>query len=161
NANYGVDECLPCKGATGGADRWLYTSPVGSFPANAFGLYDMSGNVWQWTQSCFSFPVTPCENWYQVIHGGSWLSGAMYLKPGEYVLKTATAGSVQTGFRLARNLDPPRAAVAEHATAHRYAPSTKFKDCPECAEMIVVPAGRFLMGGTPDHTAAVDTDGEQ
>ena len=49
--NYGADTC--CTPATGGRDRWTYTSPVRSFPPNAFGLYDMIGYAWQWTQDCY------------------------------------------------------------------------------------------------------------
>jgi formylglycine-generating enzyme required for sulfatase activity len=51
-ANYGAEAC--CSGATGGRDRWQYTSPSGAFPPNGFGVSDMSGNVLQWVQDCFS-----------------------------------------------------------------------------------------------------------
>lgn len=51
-ANHGTETC--CGGAVARRDRWMNTSPGGVFPPNAFGLYDMSGNVMQWVEDCFS-----------------------------------------------------------------------------------------------------------
>jgi formylglycine-generating enzyme required for sulfatase activity len=51
HANYGADNW---GGLASGRDHWVNTSPVGSFPPNAFGLYDMQGNVLQWVQDCFA-----------------------------------------------------------------------------------------------------------
>jgi formylglycine-generating enzyme required for sulfatase activity len=48
-------------------DGWTYTAPVGSFPPNAWGLYDMNGNVWQWTGDCFK---GDCSN--AAFRGGGW-----------------------------------------------------------------------------------------
>jgi formylglycine-generating enzyme required for sulfatase activity len=50
--NYGGDS--GGVGPASGRDKWEYTSPVGSFPPNAFGLHDMSGNVLQYVEDCFS-----------------------------------------------------------------------------------------------------------
>ena len=55
-----------------------YTSPVGSFAANEYGLYDMSGNLWEWcndrygTYSGSSNPTGPATGSDRVIRGGSW-----------------------------------------------------------------------------------------
>ena len=50
-ANYGAEKWGTL---TAGRDRWEYTSPVGSFPPNNFGLYDMHGNVLEYVADCFS-----------------------------------------------------------------------------------------------------------
>ena len=52
HANYGTDSTYTALKL--GRDQWLGTSPVGSFPPNQFGLYDMIGNVMQWVEDCFS-----------------------------------------------------------------------------------------------------------
>jgi len=55
-------------------DGFNWTSPVGSFNANQFGLYDMGGNVWQWTSDWFNG-----EKRTKVLRGGSWYNGALKL----------------------------------------------------------------------------------
>ena len=52
HANYGTEEC--CGGLVSGRDKWIKTSPGDAFDPNGFGLFDMSGNVLQWVEDCFS-----------------------------------------------------------------------------------------------------------
>ena len=60
-------------GIPGYRDGFPQTSPVGSFPANRFGLFDMGGNVWQWVQD--SYKGGKGKDW-GVLRGGSWATSA-------------------------------------------------------------------------------------
>ena len=56
------------------SDGFPWTSPVGSFPANKYGLYDMGGNVWQWVMDQWNTDPTS-----KVLRGASWYNGALKL----------------------------------------------------------------------------------
>ena len=103
-ANHGTATC--CGGLVQGRDKWLFTSPVGAFPPNPFGLHDMSGNVLQFVEDCFTpaydlnarsekanvVPVTlstkgdlaelnganSCD--YRVVRGGDWGDQAAWIR---------------------------------------------------------------------------------
>jgi len=112
-ANYGLDQCWPCGVSKSGRDRWEYTSPVGSFPSNAFGLHDILGNIWQWTQDCMhdSFVGAPVDGsaWVdgecrdRVLRGGSWLDPAKYLEITVRNPWPSNEHNYANGFRVARD----------------------------------------------------------
>ncbi len=52
-------------------DGWEATSPAGTFPPNRLGLYDMSGNVWQWIEDGYRGAAADPHDW-GVLRGGSW-----------------------------------------------------------------------------------------
>jgi formylglycine-generating enzyme required for sulfatase activity len=92
------------------------TSPVGSFAANAFGLFDMAGNVWQWVQDCYhgnyggapadgsAWGSEDCKN--HVIRGGSWFSFPQLLRSaGRYWSPENSWGNL-LGFRVGRTISP-------------------------------------------------------
>jgi formylglycine-generating enzyme required for sulfatase activity len=62
-------------------DGYVFTSPVASFKANAFGLYDMNGNAWQWCQDRYgdyekgaaTDPTGAATGALRVLRGGSWI----------------------------------------------------------------------------------------
>ena len=73
NYSWGNDESLARDYAnyfgTGGKDKWYYTTaPVGRFKSNGYGLYDMTGNAFEWCQDWYD-----SDKDYKVLRGGSWL----------------------------------------------------------------------------------------
>ena len=96
------------------------TAPVGSFPANGFGLYDMAGNVWAWTEDCFhddyrkapanGLPWTSGDCSHRVARGGAWDKEPFYLPSASRVWYPNASSSVirtnDQGFRIARALTP-------------------------------------------------------
>jgi formylglycine-generating enzyme required for sulfatase activity len=95
----------------------FYTSPVGSFPANGYGLYDMAGNLrewcWDWYSSSYysssmnTDPRGPSSGSSRVIRGGSWDSHADYCRVAFRSSNSLSSVSVgSTGFRPARSSTP-------------------------------------------------------
>lgn len=100
------------------------THPVGAKPPNAFGLYDMVGNVWQWTEDCYdnSYAGIPADgranetpssdpktkdgqgNCLRVDRGGSWMFPAWLLRPATRERNPADYRNAIMGFRVARTL---------------------------------------------------------
>lgn len=112
NANYGSDAC--CGPFAAGGDKWLYTSPVGSFPPNAFGLYDMIGNVWQWVEDCGhdNYAGVPIDGsaWItgdcstHIVRGGAWFQGPESARSASRASDKADFRIGDIGFRIARTL---------------------------------------------------------
>ncbi|MEQ9360164.1 MAG: formylglycine-generating enzyme family protein, partial [Rhodospirillales bacterium] len=110
HANYGTDNC--CNGLAEGADRWWNTSPVGSFPANAFGLYDTAGNVFEWVEDCWneSYAGAPSDGsaWTagdcsrRVLRGGSWDFKPRDIRAAIRLRSTTGIRYNGSGFRIAR-----------------------------------------------------------
>jgi formylglycine-generating enzyme required for sulfatase activity len=107
-------------------DGWIRTSPVKTYPPNAWGLYDTAGNVWEWcsdwyradeykrTMNAKENPAGPDDSWdpnepytpKRIIRGGSFLCHKNYCESYRNSARRGTSpdtGMSHTGFRCVRN----------------------------------------------------------
>jgi formylglycine-generating enzyme len=100
------------------ADGFSGRAPVGCFPANGYGLYDMTGNVWKWTASLYSAEKakdempemqmgrTPASRLLRTIKGGSFLCAPNYCRryrPAARQSQETSFSAAHLGFRTVRN----------------------------------------------------------
>ena len=86
------------------------TSPIGSFPPNAWGLFDMHGNVWEWCRDGYeedfyarSFPKDPLclmDEPYRVLRGGSWNYPPLFARSAARFWLPKERKNNETGFRV-------------------------------------------------------------
>lgn len=98
-------------------DDYPFTSPVGKFTANQWGLYDMLGNVWEWNQDCYidSYEGAPTDGSsresvdgsdcsLRVLRGGSWTNRPDFVRSANRDWDSPGDRNLSLGFRLARTL---------------------------------------------------------
>ena len=96
-------------------DGHYFTAPAGGHAPNRFGLYDMIGNVWEWTEDCWnaSYAGAPVDGsaWLagdcaqRVERGGSWSTVPRFARSGARHKNSADYRDNLTGFRVGRNLE--------------------------------------------------------
>jgi len=90
-------------------DGYWFTAPVGSYDANDFGLFDMTGNVLEWcsdwrgdyASGSQTNPIGPGSGSYRVLRGGSWRYGAQICRVAYRYFGTPGFRNYNIGFRLA------------------------------------------------------------
>jgi len=99
-------------------DGYVYSSPAGSYPSNANGLYDMEGNVLEWCNDWYDKeiykshdthnPLGPIKGFYKVIRGGAWNRSGKYLRISYRSFYNPKCSFNFIGFRCVQDYNPPQ-----------------------------------------------------
>jgi formylglycine-generating enzyme len=99
-----ADQCVPVGNNS--------PAEVGEYAPNGWGLYDMTGNVWEWTADWYQRnyyavsdtlnPTGSLVGYYRVVRGGSWYGGASQLRLRNRQWFPPSSAEVSIGFRCAK-----------------------------------------------------------
>jgi formylglycine-generating enzyme len=159
-------------------DGRAYTAPVAAFPANAFGLYDMDGNVAEWCSDWYdgaAYVVAgrpeakagqqsladrgPASGEQRVVRGGSWVDQAAFARTSRRYWDVPATHNGFIGLRCVRDVAPGRAGPvlrrerADPDVAGGLVPPVKGGDVrsnvADGSDYVFVPPGAFEMGCAP------------
>lgn len=91
-------------------DGFAFTSPVGTYPPNELGVYDMTGNVWEWCEDMYQqeYPSAPPKDYrclegkdLRVVRGGSWFDRLRYCRVTKRNFNYPDLSAGHYGFRVA------------------------------------------------------------
>ncbi len=109
-ADFCDKNCVFDHKTPGQDDGYPYTAPVGGYKPNGLGLYDMTGNVWQWLHDWYGEtyyaespkdnPKGPASGQYRALRGGSWLYEPLNLRATHRFFSNPSMPSNDVGFRL-------------------------------------------------------------